>query len=152
VWIRLAQDHEPTVVGLRSVKYTIKPGTDKPRPIEDFSIGKLVFELMGIGSSQVRDVPVLNADQRLPGEDPAADAAAEQAAQQALTAAKNEVVEAGKALHWSFDQLANAYSEENEGADLRKATIEQLHTFRDFLKQCAEKPEKPALASVKDAA
>lgn len=154
VWVRLSQDHEPTVVGLRSVKYTIRPGKDKPRPIEDFSLAKLVFELMEIGSAQVRDVPVLNADQRVPGEDPGADAAAEAAAQQALNAAKTEVAEAGKALRWGFEQLAKAFAEQNDGADLRKASVEKLHEFRDFLKQCAQKPTeegKPALAAVKEA-
>lgn len=155
VWVRLSQDHEPTVVGLRSVKYTIRPGKDKPRPVEDFSIGKLVFELMGIESAQVRDVPVLNADQRVPGEDPAADAAAEEKAKQERGQAANEVKAAGEALGWNMDQVFAVYTQEHDGEDLRNVRdIEKIRAFRDDLKKRAQQPAetgKPALAPVKEA-
>lgn len=146
-WLRLAQDHEPTIVGLRSVKYTIRPGVDRPRPIPDFSLGKLVFELMGVETAQVRNMPVLTADQRVPGEDPAAEAAAEEKAKQAVVEAQNEVIAAGNVLGWDKAKLVQIFAEETDGGVIGKATVEQLHTFRDDLVQRAQQPaEKPVRA------
>ncbi len=72
VWVRLSLEAEPTIVGIRSLKHNITPGKDKPEPWADFTLSKLVFEFMGIGAgSQVRNMPVLDADQQLPEEPPA---------------------------------------------------------------------------------
>lgn len=71
VWVRLSLDSEPTIVGIRSLKHNITPGKDRPEPWADFTLAKLVFEFMGLGAgTQVRDVPVLNADQHVAGEQP----------------------------------------------------------------------------------
>ncbi|MEU0468954.1 AAA family ATPase [Amycolatopsis sp. NPDC006131] len=143
VWIRLAQDHEPTVVGLRSVKYTIQPGKDKPRPIQDFSLGKLVFELMKLdASTQVRDIPELNADQRVPGEDPAAD---EEAAKRERAEAAHEVLQAAAQLGWSQDKLFETYTAEKNGADLRQVSdVTKLREYAADLRARAQQSEKPA--------
>jgi hypothetical protein len=72
VWIRLSLTEAPTIVGIRSVKFTIRGGIDKPKPWADFSLGALVFERMGIdaGSAQARNMPALDAHQVAPGEEP----------------------------------------------------------------------------------
>jgi hypothetical protein len=71
VWVRLSLDNSPTIVGIRSLKNNITPGQDRPQPWPDFTLAKLVFEFMGLGpaSAQVRDVPVLDADQHVDGEE-----------------------------------------------------------------------------------
>lgn len=63
VWVRLSHDNPPTIVGIRSLKHNIMPGKDRAEPWPEFSLSKLVFEFMGIGKADVRDVPTLNADQ-----------------------------------------------------------------------------------------
>lgn len=77
VWVRLSLMEAPAVVGIRSVRMNIRPGVDKPKPIQDFSLAKLVFEDMGLtsGDAEVRDIPTLDADQVVPGEQPEAPAA-----------------------------------------------------------------------------
>lgn len=70
-WIRLSLTEEPVVVGIRSLKHNITPGKDKPEPWADFTVANLVFDFLGInaGTAQVRDMPVLDADQVAPGEE-----------------------------------------------------------------------------------
>ena len=70
VWVRLSLTEAPVIVGIRSVRVNIQPGIDKPLPLPDFSLAKLVFDQMGVkvGSSEVRDIPPLDADQAAPGE------------------------------------------------------------------------------------
>jgi len=71
VWLRLSHDHGPTIVGMRSLRHNIRPGVDTPEAWPDFTIGRLVFDYMGLGpgAAQVRNTPVLNADQVAPGEE-----------------------------------------------------------------------------------
>lgn len=45
-WVRLSREHEPLVIGARSVHTGIKPGKDKPEPIKDFTLESLVFDLL----------------------------------------------------------------------------------------------------------
>lgn len=64
VWVRLSHDSDPTIVGIRSLKHNIIPGKDKPEPWPEFSLSKLVFEFMGLGTgTEVRNTPTLDADQ-----------------------------------------------------------------------------------------
>jgi hypothetical protein len=110
-----------------------------------------VFDLIGLESAQVRDVPVLNADQQLPEEDPNR----VETARRALVAAQDEVRAAGKAIGWDMPKMAQAFAEDNKGASLRDASIEQLYAFRDFLKLCAQQPpqvEQPGPSPVRAAA
>lgn len=46
VWVRLGREHPPMVVGARSVHAGIRPGVDKPQPMPDFTLEKLVFEAL----------------------------------------------------------------------------------------------------------
>jgi hypothetical protein len=71
-WIRLSLTEEPVVVGIRSLKHNVTPGKDKPEPWADFTLANLVFDFLGInaGTAQVRNMPVLDADQVAAGEDP----------------------------------------------------------------------------------
>ena len=72
-WVRLSLDAEPVVVGMRAPgRKNIIPGKDKPEPWPDFTLAKLVFDYMGLSprAAQVRSVPVLDADQVAPGEEP----------------------------------------------------------------------------------
>ncbi|MGW0587422.1 AAA family ATPase [Streptosporangium sp. NPDC002607] len=55
VWVRLGREHPPLVIGARSVHAGIRPGVDKPQPMPDFSLEKLVFEALRCGAeSQAR--------------------------------------------------------------------------------------------------
>lgn len=50
VWVRLGREHPPLVIGARSVHAGIRPGVDKPQPMPDFTLEKLVFEALQCGA------------------------------------------------------------------------------------------------------
>jgi hypothetical protein len=86
-WVRFSRDEEPTIVGLRHVKYGIRPGRDKTRTIPDFTLDWLIFDLMDCqpGVNRARGSIELSADQVAPGEeitDPDQESAAQQAQRQ----------------------------------------------------------------------
>ena len=58
VWVRLSREHPPIVVGARSVHAGIRPGVDKPQPMPDFTLERLVFDALKCDPSaaNVRDV------------------------------------------------------------------------------------------------
>ncbi|MFI7114025.1 AAA family ATPase [Nonomuraea sp. NPDC050227] len=58
VWVRLSRDHPPIVVGARSVHAGIKPGVDKPQPMPDFTLERLIFDALKCDPSaaNVRDM------------------------------------------------------------------------------------------------
>jgi hypothetical protein len=133
VWVRLSLDHEPTIVGMRSVKHSIIPGKDKPEPWRDFSLSKLVFEFLEIGKdTQAREVPVLNADQLAPEEDPQYD--------DKLKAAKAEVWKLAQRMEWDKEKLASGFAGENPGRELAGATVEELTAYADLLRLCLAQP------------
>lgn len=75
VWIRLSLTEEPVVVGMRYPgKMSITPGRpgkeNQPKPWPDFTLGKLVFDFLGIAAAttETRTMPALTADQALPEE------------------------------------------------------------------------------------
>lgn len=72
VWIRLSLEHDPVIMGIRSIRHNIRPGKDRPKPWPDFTLGALIFDFLEIGhkehATQVRDMPTLNADQVMPDE------------------------------------------------------------------------------------
>jgi hypothetical protein len=74
-WVRFSRDEPPTIIGVRSVKWGIRPGQDDPRPDPDFTIGGLIWDVIGCDPkhSQVRDMPALDADQLMTHEQPPAD-------------------------------------------------------------------------------
>lgn len=58
VWVRLSREHAPIVVGARSVHAGIRPGVDKPQPMPDFSLERLIFDALKCDPSaaNVRDM------------------------------------------------------------------------------------------------
>lgn len=58
VWVRMSRDHPPLVVGARSVHAGVRPGVDRPKAVDEFSLEWLVFEYMGCnpGSAHTRNL------------------------------------------------------------------------------------------------
>ena len=71
-WVRLSRTEPPTIIGVRSVKHGVRPGRDPVVPWPDFTLGALIWDIIGCDPkhSQVREIPELNADQVMPGEEP----------------------------------------------------------------------------------
>jgi hypothetical protein len=118
VWVRLSHDAPPTLIGVRSVRHNIKPGEDKPKVWPGFNLGDLVFKYLGIGdtSAQVRDVPVLDADQADPTGEPLIDA-------------KNRVWDAAKRLGWDMAAMFADYANSHDNQPITDATVEQLSDY-----------------------
>lgn len=155
VWVRLSLDSNPTIVGIRSLKHNITPGKDHPEPWADFTLAKLVFEFMGLGDgAQVRNAPVLDADQVDPTEEPAAAQAAKPVAKASpLAAARNEVTVAGEAIGWDFTKMAASYAEYHGGELANVTDVSELNVFRNYLRDLKNKPATPAgpvVAAVSD--
>lgn len=58
VWIRVSRDHPPLIVGARSVHAGIRPGVDRPRPMPDLTLEKVIFDVLRCepGEAHVRDL------------------------------------------------------------------------------------------------
>lgn len=58
VWVRLSREQAPMVIGARSVRSGIRPGIDKPQPMADFTLERLIFDALGceVGQSQARQL------------------------------------------------------------------------------------------------
>lgn len=138
VWVRLSLDAPPTIVGMRSVRHTIQPGKDKPKPWPEFTLSKLVFEHLGIASNtaQVRDVPTLDADQVMVDEEDVAPSVLE--ARQRLADAKANVWNLAKRLGWNQSRLQEDYAQQNDGAKIGEATVDQLTDYAVTLAQESE--------------
>jgi hypothetical protein len=54
VWVRMSREHAPMVIGARSVHAGLRPGVDKPQPIHDFTLERLVFDLLKCDPAQAR--------------------------------------------------------------------------------------------------
>jgi len=46
VWVRLSREHPPIIVGARSVHAGIRPGVDRPKPVPNFSLEWLIFDVL----------------------------------------------------------------------------------------------------------
>ncbi|WP_431897831.1 AAA family ATPase [Nonomuraea sp. bgisy101] len=68
VWIQLSRERPPMVIGARSVHAGIRPGVDKPQPMPDFTLEKLVFEALGcgVGQSEARQMTPAQAGSESP--------------------------------------------------------------------------------------
>jgi len=79
VWVRLSREHAPLVVGARSVHAGLRPGVDKPQPIHDFSLERLVFDLLKCDptTARVRDLTPTQAGDESPDLDTLSEAATE---------------------------------------------------------------------------
>lgn len=144
VWVRLSLDAPPTIVGMRSVRHTIQPGKDKPKPWPDFTLGKLVFEHLGIAANpvQVRNTPTLDADQVMDDEEDVAPSVIE--ARKEMSAAKGSVWSLAQRIGWDAAGLQQDYAQRHK-ADIHQATAEQLTDYALELAQLVEQ-EKPELA------
>lgn len=129
-WVQLSRTAAPTVVGMRSVVHGIRPGKDDPVRDPDLSLEKLIFQLMGC-----------DPDTATPANIPT---------KTALQVAKGELWAAAQEMKYDMPKLASVFAEENDGATLETATVEQLNTCRDFLRLClqqaAESSESPVRA------
>lgn len=138
VWVRLALDSPPTIVGMRSVRRTIQPGRDKPKPWPEFTLSLLVFDELGLGAEKaaVRNTPVLDADQVADGEDnlDPAEVAARKARKDAYDRSVAQVRQLGADLGWEGKALIKDYADRGNG-DINSATSEQLDEYAVELAQ-----------------
>lgn len=141
VWVRLSLDAPPTIVGMRSVRHTIQPGKDKPKPWPEFTLGKLVFDHLGLAEAQVRNSPVLDADQVMEDEEDVAPSVIE--AREALAAAKRKVWSLAKSLGWNQAKLGKDFTDHYR-VGLASATTDQLQEYALELTQAAEKSGEAA--------
>ncbi len=137
VWVRLSLTEDPVIVGMRyPSKMNIIPGKpgkeNQPKPYADFTIGKLVFDFLGIESSatEVRNTPVLDADQVLPEENPGK-------LDEELARAKDSVWTLAQTLGWDFKALAADYRRAHEG-ELGSASATALGEYALTLQQEVE--------------
>jgi hypothetical protein len=54
VWVRMSREHPPIVVGARSVHAGIRPGADKPQPMPDFTLERLIFDALKCNPAEAR--------------------------------------------------------------------------------------------------
>lgn len=110
-WVRLSRTEPPIVVGLRSVAHGVRPGIDPVVPWRDFSLGELVFGLIGceLTGGVVRNVRELDADQVMPEEEPPAD---EEEQQQAPPVAAERPRAVRGPSQQDINALAAAYTDE----------------------------------------
>lgn len=134
-WVRLSRDKPPVVVGLRSVNHGMRPGIDEIKPWPDFSLGALVFDVIGCtDTTTIREMPNLDPDQVMPEEEVPPTEEEKAAAKAERTAAEKAVIEAGAALGWDVKKVIEVYAAEYNGADIRTVSIDELAAFRDDLK------------------
>jgi hypothetical protein len=46
VWVRVSRERPPLIVGARSVHAGIRPGVDKPRPVPDLTLERVIFDVL----------------------------------------------------------------------------------------------------------
>lgn len=64
VWVRLSRDEAPQVVSFRSATKGLRPGVDRPQRYPDFTLENLIFDVMGLGAAQTREVAELVTDEK----------------------------------------------------------------------------------------
>lgn len=64
VWVRLSRDGAPLVVSFRHPTKGLRPGVDQPQRYSDFTLEHLIFDVMGLGAAQVREVAELVTDEK----------------------------------------------------------------------------------------
>lgn len=113
-WIRLSRDAAPLVVGARSVNHGVQPGVDRPRPVPDLSIAKLVFDVLKCDprTARVRDLRPLD------GAEPAPEPAQETAAP---TSAPAQREKAPAAVSFDFAEVVGKVRACESTATLNKA-------------------------------
>ncbi|MEU9806250.1 AAA family ATPase [Mycobacterium sp. NPDC050853] len=61
-WVQLSRERPPVVVGVRSPTYGVRPGVDQPKPVKDFSLEWLIFDVMKPGMSPRKTTPLQASD------------------------------------------------------------------------------------------
>lgn len=60
-WMRVSRDNPPLIVGCRSLKVKIRPGVDQPMAMHDFTMEKLIWDVLGVtdkaGKRALPDAP-----------------------------------------------------------------------------------------------
>lgn len=142
-WIRLSLTEEPVVVGIRSLKHNVTPGKDKPEPWKGFTLAGLVFDFLGLSTTeaQTRSAPQLNADQVMPDEIPDGEA---------ITAFRTRIFAADdeESLRSIWDEVKTAGlgpAATTDGDDFSPTTLAKLVT--DRLTNLREKKAKAGEAA-----
>jgi hypothetical protein len=124
VWVRMSREQAPVVVGARSVHAGLRPGVDRPKPIPDFTLEKVIFNILHCSpaDAQVRDVRELS---NVEAPDP-------------LAAVKAEVWQLALKRAWSAEDLAEDYARTYDGKLLKSASVDELLEYRDILAHAKE--------------
>jgi len=124
VWVRLSREQPPIVVGARSVHAGIKPGVDKPEPMPDFTLERLIFDALKCDptAANVRDMTEMK-----PGsESPDLDTLSE-VAKRLLAEAEDAPNLEALGMVWSaINPLGKAGEITVAEADLVRARVQQL--------------------------
>lgn len=141
VWVRMSREHAPLVVGARSVHVGLRPGVDRPTPVQDFSLEWLVFDLLKCDPSSAtsRQLTEMRADDR-PAPPPEGWPTAEQA---------NAAISCTESL----EQLSKVRQElltANAGGAFTKADTDQIKRWLELaearIKNDAETTQAPVSA------
>lgn len=124
VWVRMSREQAPVVVGARSVHAGLRPGVDRPKPIPDFTLEKVIFDILKCSpaEAQVRNLRELSSAE---APDP-------------LAAVKAEVWQLALKRGWSAEDLAEDYARTYDGKLLKGASVEELAEYRDILAHARE--------------
>lgn len=119
-WIRLSRSAPPMVVGMRSVKRPLRPGSDAPIQDANLSLEKFIFDVLGCDpkTAETVNTPVKSE----------------------LDQAKTDLWKLAQDMGWDYPKLSAAFTEEN-GQELGLATVEQLNAYSDFLRLCLAQPK-----------
>ncbi|MEU6725585.1 AAA family ATPase [Nonomuraea wenchangensis] len=124
VWVRLSREHPPIVVGARSVHAGIRPGVDKPQPMPDFSLERLIFDALKCDPSaaNVRDMTEMKPGSEAPDLDTLSPTA-----KRLLGEAEDAANLDALALVWSaINPLGKAGEITPAEADLVRARVQNL--------------------------
>ncbi|MEV6035967.1 AAA family ATPase [Nonomuraea sp. NPDC052116] len=126
VWVRLSREQPPIVVGARSVHSGIKPGVDKPEPMPDFTLERLVFDALRCdpNASHVREMTEMKAGSEAPDLDDLSEAA-----QRLLSEAEDAPnIDALQSVWTAINPLGKAGEITAPEADLVRARVQALKT------------------------
>lgn len=124
VWVRLSREHAPIVVGARSVHAGIRPGVDKPQPMPDFSLERLIFDALKCDPSaaNVRDMKEMKPGSEAPDLDNLSETA-----KRLLSEAEDAADIDSLGMVWSaITTVGKAGEITRQEADLVRARVQQL--------------------------
>lgn len=119
-WIRLSRSGPPTVIGMRSVKRPLRPGSDAPIQDKNLTLEKFIFEVLGCDPATAETIKTPNRSE--------------------LDQAKGSLWDLAKQMEWDKEKLAAGFAEENPDRELAAATVDELNAYADFLRLCLAQP------------